>query len=613
MAKLSCPTCEPIDCCVPSGLDDYLLVGPTFLNNQVSVLFDCPTGYLCTPGVYPLLITIKKGEIPWNPPVIPPVTPLILNCCDGRIVRDVPAGISAAAYTALLQSMVDEAARRLAGCKEKGFRSQAKKATSAAQTVLCPGGDDIFNISGLPLSAFLPSAIKISADGKGLTISAGVFSGATKAEADAKAIAFLTSQFNAAIAANKLHCGLIAAPCSLFEDDNTVVGQVSGNLTPPHTSILAGLDPGYYELQLAAHAYELIVGQWSVNPTIGNPVMQYDFTGIPGGIQFMHGDNGDPGFPFPNEAAAVANYQAQLAGTVTPVLPVLWQYGSAITITTVGFFTPTGPTIPVFNVVRKRKLTLAQPTNPTLTLEPVATARFSLTYTQTTPGILVSAASAAVETALNALPAIVADGGVTVAGNAVAGFVVTWNLNGARTPLNSRVTTASPGIVGNTQITQPGNAGQVEIQTVTVTFCTNLVAGTVEPVWPGTFPVHYLADAPPNVCQSWVNESVANNGPCAVPPTTLGSFQINGWRLRFAEIRLVPAGLPTPSGCGWTLGLIGESSLLPGVSEDVWLGIKADGLTPAGVYTWTAALPWPPGSIGCSVDQTHGVQQLTIV
>ncbi|HEU4344054.1 MAG TPA: hypothetical protein VFU31_21070 [Candidatus Binatia bacterium] len=259
-----CPECVVLDCCPPSGLDDYLLVGGIVLNNEVSVVFQCPEGYSCAPGTYPKTIVIEEGRLRWHPPPTPRPQPesypIRLQCCDGVIIRQVSAGITQTAYDALLQEMADEWARRQAGCEEKGFRSRRKRQTNDAQTINCPNGDDLFNVSGLPLSAFLPTAFRISVDGKGLTVLAGVVAvdntGANafltdaelKAQANEQALALVTARFNSAISAGQLQCGVVPAPCDLGVSDNTIIAAASApNPQPLNDQLSYNVGIGNYE------------------------------------------------------------------------------------------------------------------------------------------------------------------------------------------------------------------------------------------------------------------------------------------------------------------------------------------------------------------------------
>lgn len=284
-AGTTCEPCIPLDCCPPSGLDDYLLVGGIVLNNTISVLFECPEGYVCAPGTYPLTIVIEQGRLRWHPPPTPNSTPesypLRLQCCDGVIVREVPSGISQTAYEALLQEMANEWARRQAGCEEKGFRSRRKRQTNDAQTVNCPNGDDLFNVSGLPLSSFLPTAFRISTNGKGLTILAGVVAvdntGANafltdaqlKAQANAQALTLVTDKFNAAISAGQLQCGVVPAPCDLGVADNTIIAAASSpNPQPLNDQLSYNVGIGNYEWFYINGAYKSddnpCPGDWKV-------------------------------------------------------------------------------------------------------------------------------------------------------------------------------------------------------------------------------------------------------------------------------------------------------------------------------------------------------------
>jgi hypothetical protein len=628
MSETSCPTCDQVvDCCVPSGLDDYLLVGPTFFNNQVAVLFQCPQGYVCTPGTYPKLIVIAARTIPWNPPPTPNFLPLTINCCDGPLTVQYDPNISQSDYNALLQSMVDEAARRLAGCQEKAFRGKKKKQTSDAQTVLCPNGDPITNVSGLPLSSFLPTSITISAGGNGLTMKAGTFTGATKDEANQKALDELTKQFNKAITSGKLVCGTVTAPCSIFENDNTS----QGHRTMPNGPLPTGanfapawatLAPGNYQLQFVSGAYQVASGpnQFAVNGGAGSPVIE---------LSVHHGSTcttvGADNTIAANalfdatEAAAAADFLAQYTGNEKEFFVGDGSDDNVCMVedSTNGLLGVSGTTKPIFDLVKIKKLTTAQPAS--LQIQNFATyanGRYRIIYGASTSGLLTFTSNAAtIQAALNAMPSIISDGGVTVVVNPAipnfgSGFDITWNNNGLRTALNPQLTTVNPGIFGQLFITQAGNAGLPAIQTLFVgKRCSFFDDDLVDPEWDGSVTNRYLSYP---VWRQSATSSVNPNYPIDLPAAPL-AIKVNEMAFIECFVYLAASGLPgSGSGCGWVMIMVGFIGAFATPSL-LWSGVKFDGLTPAGTYHQVDSTqldqPWTDG---CPVDITHGVGQITL-
>jgi len=109
------------DCC--EGSPRFYGQGQTYLNAQTGFLLGCPPGFSCDAGFYPTVITVRKGEIAFTPP--PGISPLRYTCCTGEVlIRFLPDGFTPAQFAAAAQSIVNEAASKLAGCKAQQYNQQ---------------------------------------------------------------------------------------------------------------------------------------------------------------------------------------------------------------------------------------------------------------------------------------------------------------------------------------------------------------------------------------------------------------------------------------------------------------------------------------------------------
>jgi hypothetical protein len=121
-----------------------------------------------------------------------------------------------------------------------------------------------------------------------------------------------------------------------------------------------------------------------------------------------------------------------------------------------------------FTILRKNLTdrTAANSLYSTYNLRDAATVNYTITYgANTTAAINFNDTTATVQTRLNALASITADGGVVVSGTYKSGYTVTWNTNGARaTVFTWTLTGFPPNAVGGYTVTQAGAGGTVEIR-----------------------------------------------------------------------------------------------------------------------------------------------------
>jgi hypothetical protein len=304
------------------------------------------------------------------------------------------------------------------------------------------------------------------------------------------------------------HNSTVNAPRSLFEPDNSVFGSIDLSNCADYPS--GGVMCEIAGLEIGSYLWDYISGVTSPPPCAfvvsGSGGGGCSGQGVTIGHQWYDGVEQDPvggnfddfptntGGPCFTTEEAEADYETKsLPGFFVREPDGIGRLRSCID--------PTNPII--FNLKRVSKLKRPQPR--VLTAENIAEfadSRFEITYSaQTTSPLTLSANAATVQAALNLLPAIIADGGVICAGTLAGGMTVTWNLNGARTALNTTITTISPGYYSESVETQAGTGAQPEIQTLTVAaVCSSIFAGTGLPLWDGVIDNRHLeADAEWNV------------------------------------------------------------------------------------------------------------------
>ncbi len=100
-----CQACCPVDLLIPNDFDYGTLV---YATQGFSFVIDCPVGYYCKPGLFPVTVTIPKSEIP--PVNVPPNIgntggTIILRGCSGFITGIVTRGSGAGGIAVAIGSM----------------------------------------------------------------------------------------------------------------------------------------------------------------------------------------------------------------------------------------------------------------------------------------------------------------------------------------------------------------------------------------------------------------------------------------------------------------------------------------------------------------------------
>lgn len=236
------PICAPApDCGCDDFLSGYSLVGRSYTNSQTSFIVPCPPGYTCGPG-WPVIVPVV---IHWNPPP-PPSCPgdcppgqgsiLRLHCCQSDVVRQVPFGVAQSDYDAIVVSMLNECAAQQAICDATRNLPQKPKPRSDKQCVSCGDVEDTMTqVNPLPTG--------LSIQSNQLCVAAGMFSAATKSDANAQATAFVSQALTDALMDGKIQCAPPAencvdafsyvppdCPCDLGVVDNTIVGTATPTL-----------------------------------------------------------------------------------------------------------------------------------------------------------------------------------------------------------------------------------------------------------------------------------------------------------------------------------------------------------------------------------------------
>lgn len=318
-----------------------------------------------------------------------------------------------------------------------------------------------------------------------------------------------------------IHQSAADAPCSLFEADDTVYGTIDLSGACPPEAIdgfvceITALDIGSYRWEYVDGAYESGGLWWVVRTTgcsgLGNQIGHQYFDGVtqsPAGLNyfdFVASTNEN----HPTQAAAEAEYAAQVPNGAATLF-VREPGGIARLKTCI----QTDPNFATFQIRRVLKLSQPQPLDLQIeNFSAYVDGRFTVTYNAVTSApIALDAVAATVQTALNAMATIAADGGVTCAGALSTGLTITWNVNGNRSLSVGALDTVNPGITAVIVLTQDGTAGLPEIQTLTVgKYCPEFKVDAALPEYAGDidtrdlnlaqwyqFPTPYNANLPPN-------------------------------------------------------------------------------------------------------------------
>lgn len=337
-----------------------------------------------------------------------------------------------------------------------------------------------------------------------------------------------------------IHQAEASAPCSIFTDDDTSFGIRSMGVVPG-TETWTALPLGAYQWSFVDHVYQRTVDTCPLGcePVYGIVGPDLDWStslGASGSfpstslLNEVCCSGALTGFNSLSEAIAIVDYHTK----PLPTFNNIGANGTEITasIATTGVDVTVQPTSPEpeFELIRILKLTVDQPATLSIdNLAVFADGRFIASYNGSDSApIVLNANAATVQTALNLMASIIADGGVTCAGTLAAGMTVTWNLNGARTNFSLALSTVSPGYVTNAVETTPGSGGTAEVQTFTVApYCSDTDLNVVSPDWDGETILRDL-----NFVR-WSQSAPGSEN----PP---GTIQINGFDFANMVVRLIP-------------------------------------------------------------------------
>lgn len=109
---MSCQTCGIVlDCPSDGNPEDITIMTGAYATNPFLVTVDCPAGYYCVPGIFPIVI---------NPGTPPPITfgdgIIFLQSCSGPVIRRITPGMGPLDIQALITQAQQEWARRQALC-----------------------------------------------------------------------------------------------------------------------------------------------------------------------------------------------------------------------------------------------------------------------------------------------------------------------------------------------------------------------------------------------------------------------------------------------------------------------------------------------------------------
>jgi len=185
---INCPPCRTLDCAIPDDVDIYTLNNGTLFENP-----ETPVAISVPPGVY----IVPRGTIQF---VVSsnPISPLRLLGCLCEIVVDID-GMTSDQIAVVAQDMVNAAAVQFGQCRNL---NPAPPFFNGVETITCPGGI-LINLIGNPQ---LPAGVSLIAGQ--LVIQPGVvFSTASEADANQKALTLLQNTLANLMAQGKAVCG----------------------------------------------------------------------------------------------------------------------------------------------------------------------------------------------------------------------------------------------------------------------------------------------------------------------------------------------------------------------------------------------------------------------
>lgn len=134
--------CPSIIC---TNVSDLAPCPPVYATSPISVLINCPAGYVCPVGLFPQVFTYQPGDIPQvQVCVVSSGSPiaLALQGCSSMITRSLPAGSTQAVITAAVASMQVEWATQQGTCDSIALLRNPIHGffVNDAQIYTCPNG-----------------------------------------------------------------------------------------------------------------------------------------------------------------------------------------------------------------------------------------------------------------------------------------------------------------------------------------------------------------------------------------------------------------------------------------------------------------------------------------
>jgi len=366
----------------------------------------------------------------------------------------------------------------------------------------------------------------------------------------------------------------VPTPCDLTEPDNTVIGTITG--TPGGTTTVGPFPIMDYKLRFTSGHYRYLYGTCLYRE------------GVPGGcyeifartsLGFSIGSDQIITQTNPNCFDSVGdqiacdqsmNWFCDDAAGAYPItggetVELFHRGGQMSMVHNWCCLTEPSGSGPTWAIVRTRKLSLSENVR-IKNWSTFENGRWTVSDGSGTPNPLeFSAPASAVQTALNGLPSVQGNGGVTVSGNADTGWVVTWNSTGARSPLEARVSTGNIGWEFVITKEVEGGATTAEAQRILLKWdCDVCLDASGLPEWDGTFPVARF---------------VSFNG---FYRTSQPLLRINKSSEVYAEVQYRTQVPGSESGCGWVLDIRCYSWPF---EWSLWVGTKGTGTDWAGVYT----------------------------
>lgn len=390
-----------------------------------------------------------------------------------------------------------------------------------------------------------------------------------------------------------LHQTEANAPCTIFTPDGAAItsftmdGSLPAAPTDGKWKVIGGLPIGLYSIDYVSGAYLIVAPATPTTPQI-NCFFVNDNASCSGssarlGYNYFDGkaesqgstgnfaalSTSTPPYCFGSEGLAQQDYFNKVSSFGAAVK----EDGGIVRVKTcsAGVNEPA----PTFRLVMTHKPRVSQPTSLTISdFSTFVNGRFVITYnSETTAPIALNASAATVQTALNLLTTITADGGVVCAGTLTGGMTVTWNVNGARNALFAQVITGNPGLAGSVQETTAGSGGTAEVQTLFVKpTCADFTTDTGLPEYDGAIgsrdlistsngpPIWYDTETPdanqPQARQSnleWVDTRVAlligPDSPVAAPAASnAGTGNVDAgshtWKITFVDLTGESTGSP---------------------------------------------------------------------